>query len=322
MTEEIRIQKVNEVYAKIICEPGTAYELNEYFTFNVPGARFTPAFRNKVWDGKIRLFHLLRQTLYSGLVDQVVKFGGQRGYSVVYDNPSDFKATRWDPEDVDAFIAQLRLPITPRDYQKDCLVHCVQNRRALVLSPTASGKSLIIYMLASMFASNKVLIVVPTIGLVHQIASDFTNDYGCPTTFVHKIFSGQEKMHDAPFVITTWQSIYKQPREWFRQFNTIVGDECLHPDTMISMADGSIVPIKDVSAGDLVMTFNEETLEIEPKPVIKVHHNISVNEQMFELTLNNDTTINITGNHKVLLTSGVWKRVDELERGDVINSIE
>ena len=53
---EITITKVNEVYAKIECEKHIAKEISEYFTFFVPGYTFVPAYRNKIWDGKIRLF--------------------------------------------------------------------------------------------------------------------------------------------------------------------------------------------------------------------------------------------------------------------------
>ena len=52
----INIEKVDEVYIKVRCEPHVAAELSEFFTFEVPGAKFSPAFRNRVWDGKIRLY--------------------------------------------------------------------------------------------------------------------------------------------------------------------------------------------------------------------------------------------------------------------------
>ena len=220
----ITIRKFNDVHLKIDCDASTAYELNEYFTFNVPGAKFSPAYKNKLWDGKIRLFHLMRQTLYVGLLDKVKQFAADRDYEIDYHNPNEFAETEFSLNTAKQYVDSLRLPHPIRDYQLDAFVHAVRRNRALLVSPTASGKSLIIYCLANYHQQQKVLIVVPTIGLVHQLASDFV-DYGCSDRLIHKIFSGQEKMTDAPFVITTWQSVYNLPKTWFDQFGAVIGDE-------------------------------------------------------------------------------------------------
>lgn len=224
MTETIRVTKFNDVHIRLHCDSGIAHEISEYFTFSVPGAKFSPAFKNKVWDGKIRLFHLMRQTLYMGLLDSVHKFAKERGYNVEYDSPNDFAETEFSVDTAKKFIANLNLPYEVRDYQLEAFIHAVRKRRTLLLSPTASGKSLIIYILSSLFVKKKVLIVVSTLGLVHQMASDFV-EYGCNEQSIHKIFSGQEKITDADFVVTTWQSIYKLPKTWFDQFGVVIGDE-------------------------------------------------------------------------------------------------
>ena len=224
MSDVIRISKFNDVHIKIHCESSIAYELNEYFTFSVPGAKFSPAYKNKMWDGKIRLFHLMRQTLYGGLLDAVIQFTKEREYEIEYDNVNQFAESEFSVSDARKYTESLNLPHQVRDYQLDAFVHGIRKRRALLLSPTASGKSLIIYMLASFLATKKILIVVPTTGLVHQMASDFVS-YGCDEQSIHKIFSGQEKVTDATYVITTWQSIYKLPKQWFDQYGVVIGDE-------------------------------------------------------------------------------------------------
>ena len=49
---------------------------------------------------------------------------------------------------IDEFIKALKIPnIEVRDYQKEAFVHAVKKNRCLLLSPTASGKSLIIYLI-------------------------------------------------------------------------------------------------------------------------------------------------------------------------------
>lgn len=224
MTDIIRVTKFNEVHIKLHCESNIAYELNEYFTFTVPGARFSPAYKNKMWDGKIRLFHLMRQTLYAGLLEKVKQFAQERGYEVVLDNVNHFSEEVFSVVEANKHIKDIEVSLQPRDYQLDSFIHAIRKKRAVLVSPTASGKSLIIYLLTTYLISKKVLIVVPTTGLVHQMASDFV-DYGCPPELIHKIFSGQEKNTDSLITITTWQSIYQMPARWFDQFGCVVGDE-------------------------------------------------------------------------------------------------
>ena len=71
----------------------------------------------------------------------------------------------------------------------------------------------------------RVLIVVPTTSLVEQMYKDF-EEYGwMASKYCHKIYAGVEKNSKASCVITTWQSIYKQPRNWFANFDVVIGDE-------------------------------------------------------------------------------------------------
>lgn len=219
----LKIEKVNDVYIKIHCESDVAQELSEYFTFFVPGAKFTPAYKNKYWDGKIRLFNTLSKTIYGGLKLYVEIFAREREYDIEY--ISDFADEEFSLVEASKAAKQYT-KFELRDYQLEAFAHAVRTKRCLLLSPTASGKSLIIYLLSRHFVSRerKTLIVVPTTSLVHQMASDFV-EYGCPEKYIHKIFSGQDKITDAPFVITTWQSIYDLPKTWFEQFHMCVGDE-------------------------------------------------------------------------------------------------
>lgn len=223
----IVVEKVDDVHVKVHCESDVAQELSAYFTFSVPNAKFSPAFKNKLWDGKIRLFSTATHYIYGGLVPYIQQFAKERDYEFYFAD-SALADTNFSVEEAKQFLDKIGLPADrqPRDYQLDAFIHAVRKRRALLLSPTASGKSLIIYLLSRFFRSypDKILIVVPTTSLVHQMSSDFVS-YGCPEKYIHKIFSGQEKLTDAPFVITTWQSVYKLPKVWFSQFHCVVGDE-------------------------------------------------------------------------------------------------
>jgi superfamily II DNA or RNA helicase len=219
----VRVEHFNETYMKVTSEPGIAFELGEYFTFDVPGAKFMPAYRNKVWDGKIRLYNAMTGLLYAGLLSYVDKFCKDRGYDLELDG-DHFDQEEFSLKEARDFVAKLKPTMQPRDYQLEAFVHAVRSRRSLLLSPTASGKSFIIYLLTR-FYSARTLIIVPTTSLVSQLSSDFA-DYGLDSDrTVHKVYSGQDKASNKPITISTWQSIYKLPSSYFESFDVVIGDE-------------------------------------------------------------------------------------------------
>ena len=231
----IKIEKINEVYLRVYTDDGIAQELSQFFTFEVPGARFTPAYKAKMWDGKIRLYDLHRKTLYVGLLKYVLDFADRNGYEVSYVN-NVVTHTDISLDDIKQYATWLNLhgrgqPIEIRDYQLDAIYQALTKDRVLLLSPTASGKSLIIYtaMRHHVEAGRKCILIVPTTSLVEQMYSDFA-DYSSNNGWrvdrhCQKLYSGFSRDFDADVLITTWQSIYKQPKEWFNQFDVIFGDE-------------------------------------------------------------------------------------------------
>ena len=230
---DIVISKLNEVYAKITCEKHIAKELSEYFTFFVPGYQFVPAYRNRIWDGKIRLFDLRNNTIYRGLLYYAEEFCKERSYTYEYQDSLDVE-DEYSRYHAEKFIKELNLhsrgdPIEIREHQTDAFIHAMQKRRALLVSPTASGKSLIIYLIFQQlykYQNLKGLVIVPTTSLVEQLYSDFAdynNDNMDP--YLHRIYQGKEKDTDKPLTISTWQSLYKLPKEYFEQFDYIIGDE-------------------------------------------------------------------------------------------------
>lgn len=226
---KLLISRINEVYIKVDCEVDIAYELNDYFTFDVPNAKFTPTYKNKLWDGKIRLFNIMSRRIYAGLRRQVEYFAKTREYVVEYSDDSFLDSSFDDNQARQAFDKHVRAPnIELRDYQLESFAHAVRTKRALFVSPTASGKSMMIYLTSMQLyePGKKVLVIVPTTSLVHQMATDF-GDYARrdPNTFVHRILSGADKNTDLPIVVSTWQSIYKLPPSWFSKFNVVIGDE-------------------------------------------------------------------------------------------------
>ena len=229
---DIVLYKQNEAFIKFDCEKSVAQELADYFTFFVPGYQFMPAYKNRLWDGKIRLADLRTYTIYHGLVPYIQKFCDERNYKLGIDSPVNV-TENFSVAEAKSFIDDLKLDksiITEgaRDYQVKAFITAVRNRRMLLLSPTGSGKSLIQYLILRYLQHKdykKGLLIVPTTSLVEQMYADFVS-YGYDAAeYAHRQYSGKDKHTDKFLTITTWQSIYKNPPEYFEQFDFVLGDE-------------------------------------------------------------------------------------------------
>lgn len=233
---DLIIEHVDSVNIRVRCERGTAKELSDYFTFKVPGHTYMPAYRNRMWDGQIKLYNMFSQTIYAGLEDYVLKFADDRGYKYEKVEKKDHDFTE---EKVEKYINEFLKPqiqgkqIPAHKHQIKAITHALRKDRALLVSPTGSGKSMIIYALARYYLDQipkdkKILIIVPTTSLVSQLYSDFAEYSGRKwVRTCHCVMSGREKdRKDCRVVISTWQSIYKQPKEYFDKFSAVFGDEC------------------------------------------------------------------------------------------------
>lgn len=232
MASDIIVQKKNEVYLHIECEPHIKQELCDHFTFEVPDAKFMPQYRNRMWDGKIRLFSPGTGELYCGLLQHVKIFAEERGYSLeTKDNKffghPEFQDNEITPPRVIEILKDFNIKLEVRDYQYQAIYEVLKKQRKLLLSPTGSGKSLMIYSVVRFLEANnhKTLILVPTTSLVEQIYKDFISYGWDAEKYCHKIYSGREKISDADVVISTWQSIYKLPKKYFDDFTAVIGDE-------------------------------------------------------------------------------------------------
>ena len=230
--ETIELSLKDHSMIRVNCSSACAAELSEKFSFFVPGYKFMQPYKRKVWDGKIRLFNRMNGEINAGLFEKIKVFAGQHGYGIrlkrsEYGLPNEknevshLNMLKW--------IATVGAPFLPRDYQYDAITHAIEHKRCLLLSPTGSGKSFIIYLVLRWYmaaSSEKILIVVPTTGLVEQMYKDF-KDYGFDSeNNCHKIYSGKDKETDKQIIISTWQSINKLPNVWFEKFGCVFGDEC------------------------------------------------------------------------------------------------
>ena len=171
----------------------------------------------------------------SGLLNYVLEFAKRNNYEVQL---SDDLTVQSDinNDDLHGWLQDLNPQsrneaIQVRDYQFDAIYKALSDERVLLLSPTASGKSLIIYSILRWHLEHKrkCIVIVPTTSLVEQLYADF-EDYSSAngwSTSKHcqKLYSGFSKEFTKDILITTWQSVYLQPRAWFKQFNVIIGED-------------------------------------------------------------------------------------------------
>jgi superfamily II DNA or RNA helicase len=231
---QVTVTKKNESIVRVHAEPSILQELSGLFEFEVPGAKFSPKYKSGFWNGRIKLFHMLSGELPLGLVSKVYAYCKESGYEFT----GDYDIVREDltEDEWNEFIDHLTFcskgePIAAHSYQVDSVFTALTRGRAILLSPTGSGKSLMLYMMVRWheIQERKQLIIVPSVQLVEQMYNDF-DDYATEDTWdvsnsCVKIYGGKEKTFDKNVTIATWQTLITMPKVFFEQFDVVYGDE-------------------------------------------------------------------------------------------------
>ena len=228
---DVTIEKVNEVYLRITTEPHIEYELRDRFTFEVPNKKFMPQYRSRHWDGFVHLFNMKTKRIYVGLLDKVIAFCENAGYTYKFLNNKFYGP----PFEVNEMISEEGVKdymssithFEPRDYQVNAVYDALKYNRKLLISPTGSGKSFMIYTITRYFVARglKILLVVPTTSLVEQMYKDFQQYGWDPENHCHRIYAGRERVNTNEVTITTWQSVYQLDRKFFEEYDVVIGDE-------------------------------------------------------------------------------------------------
>ena len=239
MTSDIIISKKNEVYLKLECEPHILYELAPYFQFEVESAKFMRGKRYKGWNGMINLLSVQTKEIYVGLLDRLIEKILSHHYTYEF-RDSEYYGLPYEENEVICLegVKSYMSNIIPsnyelRDYQIDAVYQGLRHHRKLLVSPTSSGKSICIYSLTRYYVEKglKVLIIVPTTSLCSQMSKDFC-DYGWNSEeLVHQIYSGYEKVSNKPVIVSTYQSLCKLEKAYFKQYDVVIVDECHGADS-------------------------------------------------------------------------------------------
>lgn len=232
MPRSIKVSKYNESYVRVDGDQELLYEIADEFSFEIPNAKFHPLVKKGKWDGYIRKFNMREQLLPLGLTLPLTEmYDPSEVKFVVSDGILD--RNDFTDQDVLDFHESLATGRELRPYQIDYIREAVNARRVSLVSPTASGKSLIIYVAIMMLLHHelisRVILIVPRVSLVHQMRSDMI-DYGIDPGMIHLIYSGQDKLVKKPLTITTWQSLPKKARDgshldYYEPFDALFIDE-------------------------------------------------------------------------------------------------
>lgn len=199
----------------------TEIAVSKVLTYQVPGARFSQKYKLGWWDGKAHLWN--RGWTYTNLVDEVIlDIIEANGYELDVDDrrkpvsivpelvPNDLTLNRQDGS-----------VVTLRDYQVEAANKAIQSGQGVLRLATGAGKSYICGALAKSFleANGTVVVIVPSVDLVHQTANSF-RDFGMNCGE----FSG-EKKDVQEVTVSTWQSLSNYP-EVMGGVTCVIMDEC------------------------------------------------------------------------------------------------
>ena len=299
----ITIEWVDEVFLRLACDQSTARELHDHLSCYIENRWFHPLVKKRIWSGLISFFDLKTQLLPIGLLQNFDTFCKDRDYQYTFNFDVKKLANKITTLELQEFYKEIfsDSKYFPRDYQEKAVSRALNNKRGVICSATGSGKSIIIYAIIRwLLKTNKqILMIVPTTTLVEQIFSDF-QDYGWTARDqkTNILYSGKELDNSKPLLVSTWQSLQRKPQEFFERFDGLLIDECVHPDTLITMASGKKKKIKNVKVGEKVKTYNFMKRCLEDKEVKEVFQH-EVNEDLFEITVENDEVLRVTGNHPV-----------------------
>ena len=306
------------------------------FEYEIPGAKFMPAYRLGRWNGMVSFFNLGGST-YINLLPDILPIMIADGWEVDVDDArdyqSDFELTEVD-KDTYSHVKWPKKhpiagePIVLRDYQIDVVNNFLKNPQCIQEVATGAGKTLVTATLSERVQEyGRSILIVPNKSLVVQTEEDYINmglDVG--------VFYGNKRDYGKQHTICTWQMLNNMMKdtksgkaevtmgEFLEGVVCVMVDECLSGDTLIKTPNGNI-PIKDIKEGDVVINLDEKGLFYKEDTVVKVHENLlnSKSEDMLELVFDNGQVIKVTANHKLLTNEG-WIRADQISEDlEIIN---
>jgi len=223
--DEVRIELANPMQIRIETEDYTYLAMmKESFTSYVEGFQYMPQYRSGSWSGKTCMIHQFNNTMPYGLlfdfIRQHKKYRPKKILIISEEVKKLFKGQK--------FIPRYNLSLYPRPYQKESIRACLDHKKGIIRSATASGKSLVIsYVIKTLLERDKsgvenAIIIVPNISLVRQFFSDMV-EYGIPEDMIGRVGGGKKEWGNQ-ITISTWQTL-KNNHERLKEFDAVIVDE-------------------------------------------------------------------------------------------------
>lgn len=242
----LTIEKISESFLKVMGDFSLEQDLKAYFTYKAANYRFHPKFKAGLWSGDVSLYDIRTKLLPVGLYNRLVTFCKESDIELIErDNGRHSVRDINDVtlEDIQEYVDLLDITLPNnskvREYQLDAIHRAIRNKKITLISPTSSGKSVILYCIIRYILDEnphaKIILMVPTVQLVNQMYSDF-QEYSANNGFdvakyTQKLFSGQAKELTKNILITTWQSlknVVKDPvggGKIMADYTAVIGDE-------------------------------------------------------------------------------------------------
>lgn len=227
--KDVTIHKVNETFVRLECSDAILKHVYNSFRFTNKKLQYHPKVKAKLWTGYINLLNIRNGQIYLGLIEELVKFFNQNGYSYEF---TFKKEDHYNEELLSNVLELIEDEFEIFEHQLNGVKFAIRNNRGIVVSVTSSGKSLLMYTLAMYYLlkdCKKILIVLPRTQLVEQLSKDFITyhkgDKGEFEETFELIYSGTKKNPEASIVFTTWQSIFNNSEDFFEDFDVVMFDE-------------------------------------------------------------------------------------------------
>lgn len=231
MKDQVTVEKQDESWFKIDGPTHFRQALSDHFSFDVENLHFMKQKnpRLRFWDGKVRLYKSKSGLLPAGLIDKALEWMAPNNLININIVPIERRpSVEFSKELFDLLVKQAKKNDPRFEYAEDqelAVRHCLKQKRTLLVSPTSSGKSFIIFAVHE-HINKKTLIIVPTIQLTTQMKGNF-REYGFKGD-VYTLFHGQDRsfeVKNGDVVVGTWQTLKDMPKEFFHQFEVLIGDE-------------------------------------------------------------------------------------------------
>jgi superfamily II DNA or RNA helicase len=216
----------NPNYLRVTAEKTVFNFLQLHFTVKDKKAFWSPLYRAKKWDGKIR-FLRSDGTILSGLLVEILRIAKINHWAVQFEKELVLNQFKFERNEIELSLKGETL----YPDQIEALEKILKYNYGLAKLPTSQGKSYIEVAMLNLFrlkGLKNMILIVPRQSLVEQIFEDlvlkspFIKPEECGRLY------GERKEWDRPVIVATWQSLttlLQLDKTYGKRFELLIQDE-------------------------------------------------------------------------------------------------